>query len=191
MTPHVYGIDPSLTSTGIAHITPDGSTSTWRVKSKGVKGATWQARHARIADLSRRVTERVSDYGAGRPLVVIEAPSYGSVSTSVHDRAGLWWAVYDRLHEQGARIVPVSPAQRMMYATGTGRADKDAVLAAVIRRYLHVEVTGNDEADALVFAALGRRLVGEPVEASLPKTHLRALAKIPPVPGVVLTREHV
>lgn len=169
----VVGIDPSLTSTGVAMV-QGGQARTWRVRSKGVARAPWDARFARIQDVASRVCATVP-VGA---LVVMEAPSYGSASTSVHDRAGLWWEVYRRLVARGAAVVPVSPSQRMKYATGSGRADKDAVLAAVVRRYLDVDVSGNDEADALVFAAIGARLVGAPLEASLPKAHLAALDKI-------------
>ena len=68
------------------------------------------------------------------------------------------------------------PTSRATYATGKDNAGKDAVLAAVVRRYPDVDVTGNDEADALVMAAMGARLLGHPLEDSLPQSHLRALA---------------
>lgn len=69
----------------------------------------------------------------------------------------------------------------MKYATGKGGgkdAGKDAVLAAAIRTYPHLDITGNDIADAVIFLAIGRRLTGQPMEASLPKARLDALAKI-------------
>ena len=39
--------------------------------------------------------------------------------------------------------------------------------------------------DALVLAAIGARLLGEPIEDSLPASHLRALTKLPAVDQVV------
>lgn len=176
MTPHVVGIDPSLTSTGIAHIDPDGRVTLTRVCSKGRAGASWYERLHRLDTLTAQIRQRLDLPGPA--VVVIEAPAYAAASTSVHDRAGLWWGVFASARRAGHDVVAVTPSQRMMYATGTGRADKDRVLAAVIRRYVDVDVSGNDEADALVFAAIGRRLVGAPIEVSLPATHVRALKKI-------------
>lgn len=75
-------------------------------------------------------------------------------------------------------IVIITPSQRAKYATGKGNASKDAVLLAVARRYPTVEVTDNNEADALVLAAMIARLAGRPIETSLPQTHLDALAKV-------------
>jgi crossover junction endodeoxyribonuclease RuvC len=52
------------------------------------------------------------------------------------------------------------------------------VLAAVVRRYPHTDVTGNDLADALVLAAMGARRLGFPIETSLPVANLAAMTKI-------------
>jgi hypothetical protein len=52
------------------------------------------------------------------------------------------------------------------------------VLAAVVRRYPHADITGNDIADALVLAAMGARQLGFPIEESLPQANQAALAKI-------------
>ena len=176
MTPHVVGIDPSLTSTGIAHVAPGGRVTLSRVRSKGRAGASWYERGERLLDLAARIDEHLALPDPA--VVVIEAPAYAAASTSVHDRAGLWWDVWHAARGRGHTVVAVTPSQRMVYATGTGRADKDRVLAAVIRRYVDVDVSGNDEADALVFAAIGRRLVGAPIEESLPAAHARAMRKI-------------
>ena len=55
------------------------------------------------------------------------------------------------------------------------KLSRETVLAAVVRRYTDVPVEGNDVADALLVAAIGARQHGEPLEASLPATHLKAL----------------
>jgi crossover junction endodeoxyribonuclease RuvC len=72
----------------------------------------------------------------------------------------------------------VPPATLKTYATGKGNASKDAVLAAVVKRYPGWAVTGNDVADAVVLMAMGARLLGHPLESSLPQSHLRALDKL-------------
>lgn len=184
------GLDPSLTSTGLAlayraDYVPDRiPPSVYRIRTSPRDFDTSPKRVASWGDRYRRL-EHIADGIAARvpmgALVFMEGPSYGSASTSQHDRAGLWWLAYEALAvAQQCRVVPVSPAQRMMYATGKGRADKDEVLAAVVKRYgpLGFDVTGNDVADAVVFAAMAARADGRPLEDGLPKTHLRAMDKL-------------
>jgi crossover junction endodeoxyribonuclease RuvC len=180
LTPRcIVGIDPSLTSTGIAIIHPGGDpeVTTKRVTSKGSKDATWYERGKRINDLA----EQITDVLCRDSLVIIESPSYASVSTSSHDRSGLWWAIFEKATAWGSEVLPVTPAQRMTYAVGKGGGrgtDKDNILAAAIRRYPDVDITGNDIADAVILAAIGARLTGSPLEASLPAANLRALQKL-------------
>lgn len=173
----VAGIDPSLTSSGVVVIQRDGIIIPHRVQSKGSKDATWYDRGKRIRELAGRITDPIP----GDSLVVIESPSYASVSTSGHDRSGLWWEIFRQLDILGCDILPVTPAQRMTYAVGKGGGrgtDKDNILAATIRRYPNIDITGNDIADAVILAAIGARLAGSPLEQTLPATHLKALAKL-------------
>lgn len=177
----VIGLDLSLTSTGIAGVRSPGSPGTISamvtcVKSKGSVAATLDDRARRLDALAAEITGQVVDVHPD--LVLVEGPSYGSQTGSQHDRSGLWWIVVMGLRELGYQVVEVPPSCRMKYATGKGNAAKDAVLAAVVRRYAGVEVTGNDEADALVLAAMGARWLGHPIEDSLPQTHLAAMAKV-------------
>ena len=178
----VVGIDPSLTSTGVAVVDTDDRLviDVHRVQSKGARGDTWVQRLARIEDMADRVVqiaERRRLYGLG--LVVIEAPSLASRNAgSAHDRSGLWWAMYARLNDLDVTVVPVPPANRAKYACGKGNAPKDAVMLAAAKRYPQADLTGNDEADAVILAAIGARLAGQPIEDSLPKTHLDALTKL-------------
>lgn len=180
----IVGLDLSLTSTGIARIETGDGRERWtvqRIQSKapatprGPKGKplppTLRQRADRLSDLMRRIVEATHP----ADLVVIETPAYSSKTGSTHDRSGLWWLVVDYLDIQGYTIVEVTATGRMKYATGKGMVSKDIVLAAVVRRYVDVDVTGNDEADALVLAAMGARHLGHPIEASLPQTHLAAM----------------
>ena len=52
------------------------------------------------------------------------------------------------------------------------------MLLAVAKRYPHVDVQDNNQADALVLAAIGARLAGHPIEDGLPKANVEALAKV-------------
>lgn len=176
----VVGIDPSLTSTGIAVVDTDDPLviDVHRVQSKGTRADTWPQRLARIEDVTVRVARIVQVADRAHP-VVIEAPSLASRNAgSAHDRSGLWWSMFARLAGMGCTVLPVPPSNRAKYATGRGNAPKDAVMLAAAKRYPQAPITGNDEADAVILAAIGARLAGHPIEDSLPKTHLDALTKL-------------
>ena len=51
------------------------------------------------------------------------------------------------------------------------------MLLAVARRWPHVEIVGNDTADALALAAMGADHLGQPI-AAMPATHRAALDKV-------------
>lgn len=162
----VLGLDLSLASTGMALVDGDGY-STMRVKPPA--GA---AGHQRMNWL----VEHIWDH-AGRPaLVLVEGPSFASRSTGQmghHERAGLWWLVTNRLYNAGLSVVVVSPSSLKRYATGKGNAGKDDVMREVVRRYPAFN-GGNDEADALVLAAMGADQLGQPV-VTMPAGHRVAL----------------
>ena len=179
--PLVLGIDPSLTSTGLALLGCDSSGlaehELRRVRSKP-SGNDWASRR-------RRIEAIVTTVGASLPplvkqrvdLAVMESPSYSSASTSTHDRAKLWWDLYDMLSDRGIRVITAAPTQRMKYVTGKGRADKDVVLAHTIRRFPQLDITGNDVADAVVFAAIGARELGFPID-NVPTVNQSVMSKL-------------
>ncbi|PYG00180.1 Holliday junction resolvasome RuvABC endonuclease subunit [Georgenia satyanarayanai] len=167
---HVVGIDLSLTATGIAHAYTGGTTVD-TITSKGTADATLPARAARLDRLTTTILDNLGD----AQLVVLESPSLGQARQGGQlDRHGLWWLVAHALHRRGYPTATVTPAGRAKYATGKGNAPKDAVLLAVARRYPTVEVVNNNEADALVLAAMGTRHLGHPID-DMPLTHTAAL----------------
>lgn len=174
----VIGIDLSLTSTGLAVIN-DGGIRLHRITSTGHKGDTLDQRRDRIRSLAVGITHRIPTGAA----VAIEAPLYRGRAAmgSAHDRSWAWGKVVDDCHLLDATVVEIMPNLRSKYATGKGNASKDQVLAAACRRYPHVDIVGNDTADALILAAMLSRLLGQPIEHSLPATHLAALDKLPAV----------
>ncbi len=169
----VVGIDASLTSTGVAAINLDtGVTSVDRIESKP-GGASLALRHQRLMSIRRRLAEWTSM----ADLVVLEGLAFASSTGQATERAGLWWLIVDSLGPTYLPVAVVAPTARAKYATGKGNAKKDAVLAAVIRRYVDVDVSGNDEADALVLAAMGARHLGQPID-DMPKVNLEAMGKV-------------
>lgn len=171
----VIGLDLSLTSTGMAFIDYGLLAGVDRIKTTGKKGDDLAARQKRLNGIQQEVFEAVNNYEPH--LVVVEAPSYGSQHGAQHDRSGLWWLVVDMLHEMDLHVATVSPNGRAKYGTGKGNAGKDEVLSQVVRRYssAEVDIRDNNEADAVILAAMGARRLGEPIDGDLPKTHLAAM----------------
>jgi len=169
----VIGIDPSLTSTGITRIHPNGQTETQRIQTKGTKNATLKQRYRRLDNLYTQICANIPH----NTLVIIEGPAYANQAGSMHDRSGLWWLTIDELLLNDIDTAEVPPTLLKKYATGKGNASKDEVLAAAIRRYPDINITGNDTADATILAAIGRRHLGAPID-NMPAINTTTLDKI-------------
>lgn len=165
----VLGIDPSLTGTGLALINTDDRlvAETWTIVTKGHHSDTLLQRLDRLDTIVDFVAAVDAD------LAVIEQSAYSRTAGHQHDRSGLWWLIIARLQPR-IPVVEVPPTTRARYATGKGNASKDTVLLEVARRYPHARPANNNEADALVLAAMGARHLGHPID-DLPKTHLAAM----------------
>lgn len=176
----ITGIDLSMTATGYATLTVSEEWMhhdlTWHLSTIGTKGTNDDPLPVTYDRLRRIVAAILESLRFEEPdLVVLEGPAFSSSSGKAHDRSGLWWLLYDGLRRQNAPVAVVKPNTRAMYATGKGTASKDAVLAAAVRRYADAAISNNNEADAVVLAAMGARWCEYPIEASLPMTHLRAM----------------
>lgn len=160
----VIGLDLSLSSTGV------GCSLGWvdRVQTKP-GGNLFQ----RLRLIESKVLHLV-----GYPdLVAVEGLAISRQTGQHLTRAGMWHLVMNGVDQRGIRWIEVTPTGLKKYATGKGNAGKDEVLAAAIRRFPEVEVTGNDEADALWLAAIGADLLGEPMVV-MPAVNRAALAKL-------------
>lgn len=155
--PRVIGLDLSLTSTGIAT-----NHDTRRIRSTGTKTASIHSRSQRLHAIRNEILE----WCRNAELVCIEGPSLHSQHGSAHDRSGLFWLVVDRLIHNDIPVAVIPPANRMKYTVGKGggpSASKDACLAATIKRFPGRDITGNDEADAVILHAMGSDHLGWPV----------------------------
>lgn len=164
MTVTVLGLDLSLTSTGIALITADQPPTTRRLTPP-----------AKLRDHHRLnwLLDNIANTAGRTNLVVVEGPSYASTGRGQHERAGLWWLTTHHLWAAGIPTAIAPPAALKRYATGRGNAGKDDVLREVTRRFPTFG-GGNDEADALVLAAMGADHLGQPL-TPMPATHRTAL----------------
>lgn len=174
----IAGIDPSLTSTGVAVVRSPERVETATVTSKPPAAGTEtvRTRFERMEKIAAKILELIDD----ADVVGIESPAYGMRNAGkVHDRSGLWWWVVGQLEARGVPVVEVTPPSRMMYATGKGNAGKDLVLITAAATYKQAAITGNDVADAVVIAAMVSRLSGQPIELRAPaQAKMRALAKM-------------
>jgi crossover junction endodeoxyribonuclease RuvC len=167
----VVGLDLSLTATGIARVgTVSEPEGVFTIKSKGKKTDTVADRAQRLNDLDHSIRVMIPS-GA---TVVVESPAYNQTGGSHHDRSGLWWLVVSSLVAQRYRVIEVPPQLVKKYATGKGNASKMEVMAQAIRRYGGFGIDNDNEADALVLAMIGRRLIGSPRD-DVPKINLSAL----------------
>ncbi|UXA06565.1 hypothetical protein KXD96_28285 (plasmid) [Mycobacterium sp. SMC-2] len=184
----VAGIDPSLTSTGIA-VLCDGHPSRLHSLGHGTpNGKTYGHRSDRIVSQCRAVIAWLDDNLQGPlgilplskrvDLAVIEGPSYGSNMPSNHDRAGLWWGLYSTLRARGIPIAVVAPKTRALWATGNGNADKRAVLTTVRAWWPRTPIADHDQADALVLAAIGAFRAGDPMPFDVKERHTANLAAV-------------
>lgn len=172
--PLVVGIDPSLTSTGIA-LVRDGKVKELYHRGSTSSGESVRDRSDRISGLADDVVSSL--HGLRFDAMVIEAPSHGSRFGKPHERAGLWWAIVSQFaYELDAPVYEVAPQSRAKYATGNGGSKKAIVYAAVKETYgpllvgnpLNVTLSNHDEGDALLLASMGSRVLGCPVEAAEP-----------------------
>ncbi len=160
----VLGIDPSLTSTGIA-VVYDGSIRAGGCDAMTEAFKTAGRRADPIAVMDRRIAsiaEFVLDHG-NVDLAVIEGPSLGSHGGSPWDRAGLWWRIVHRLLAADIPVAVCPPKVRAKWATSVGggpKASKPMVAVAVARLWPLVDAGTDDEWDALGMATLGAQRLG-------------------------------
>jgi Holliday junction resolvasome RuvABC endonuclease subunit len=180
----ILGIDPSLTSTGVACI--DGAATIWartdRIESKPPKRAKGDKTRATIPERATRIRD-ISDgvmawaLAGHTSLALIEEPIHGVKGGSIWDRAGLWWSIVSRMQRADIPVVQVNSTTRRIWATGTAGAGKSPVSVHMSRMWPDLDPgLSDDEWDALVFASMGAQHLGWlPVDLA---RHREQLAKV-------------
>lgn len=170
----VLGIDPSLTSTGLAVIESHHNVAACLT---GYSKSTGRRADA-IAAIDRRI-QHIADVVMNwlpADLAVIEGPSIGSFGGSPWDRAGLWWRIVHRLLAAEVPVAVCPPKTRAKWATNNGSASKAQVAVAVSRLWPQCPAEVDDEWDALAFATIGAQHLGLPVPTRA--HHTAQLAKV-------------
>lgn len=159
---HCLGVDPSLTSCGVATIRADGLVDTAHHGTRGHDNEPLHITDQRM----RHITGFVAEHLTGCVLAIIEGPSLGSTGGHLHDRSGLWWRIVRRLLIAEVPVAVCPPTVLKKWATGFGggpRASKSAVAVAVARLWPNVAAETDDEWDALALAHLGAQHLRWPV----------------------------
>jgi Holliday junction resolvasome RuvABC endonuclease subunit len=165
--PTVVGIDLSMNSTGIARI-KDGLGECTTIKSGTKKG------YHRLEFMSTEVVR----HAQGADLVLIEEIPWGAKSANSLQMAGNWYVCTHALWKAGIYFVVVNLTYLKKYATGRGSGiRKEEVGYAAIKRYPGVDIRDNDQADALILAAMGTDWLGHPI-APVPQANRAVLASI-------------
>lgn len=186
----VLGLDLSLQATGVC-LAGHG-----RIQVSTITTGT-SSGHSRRRTILNTIAGLVT---GNRPdLVVIEdLPAHAgkASATSIVALAELHGIVKFWLHPRVPyTLVNVVHAKQYALGKGSGAGtSKDQVLLAVERRYGSlIQIFTNDEADALVLAAMALHNYGQPL-APVPVTHTAGMRKVRwpdlPTPGEVAARAH-
>lgn len=106
-------------------------------------------------------------------LVVIEGYAFG-MKYNRETMAEVGGVVRLELYENDIPFVEVPPNTLKKYATGNGKAHKDEMIAAAIKRG-NLDITKNDEADAWWLYQMGCAQYGLPDAVEMPQKNREAL----------------
>lgn len=171
----ILGIDPSLTSTGIAILDAGQPIYMHSYGFDGHKTDSTIIRNRRIRALAPYIRDVLKPYPID--FAVIEGPSYGSRYGNPHERGGLYHAIVGNLDVRRIPVAVCAPTVRAMWATGKGNAEKPEVFAEV-KTWWPVRVANHDVGDALVLAAIGALHCGDALPFEPKGRHRNALQKV-------------
>lgn len=161
----VVGIDPSLTSTGLAILSDGNPTTLETIGHHTRNGQSYAHRSDRIVSQTRAVIDCLRSHtpAGGYQLAVIEGPAYAHHNAYTHDGAGLWWGIYSAIRAKRVPIAVCAPQTRAKWASGRGNAPKAEILALVRSWWPETTIRNHDIADACVLALMGAHHLGERV----------------------------
>lgn len=110
----VCGIDPSLTSTGLAKISGERILDTALIKTSGKSGERYEVSSRRISDIA----SRIATFCKGADLIVIEGPSFRSVPTSIWERAGLFYRCLEYFTDSSTTFAVAPPPKKNQQRSG-------------------------------------------------------------------------
>ena len=169
----VLGVDSSLTGTGLAriHITARRPTDPLAVLTPDeVLVATVGNKKVKLKtrrEYSRRITTVVDQVDAameGVDVIMMEELAYGAKGATAFVLTWIWGRIIDCAERRDIPIGFVNLSQIKKYATGNGAADKSQVVARMVRLFPEVDVSNDNEADALTAGLIACRASGYPCD---------------------------
>lgn len=180
----VVGVDPSLTSAGVAilrdgqlvHTASPGFTD----KGGGYSGKSWQLRNRRVRYQTRLIHEAAMSHGRPDLVVMEEHPYSAEAFGSEFDRSFLWGKIYEAFDWPEIPIVVINNQTLKMWVTGKG-ATRDPSLSKYQRQKQNKQrmvdtikpwwpdwkfADGDsriDECEAVALAAIGAHHLGDPL----------------------------
>lgn len=176
----IIGIDPSLTSAGIAVLVNGAPLALHSIGHASHNGRSYAHRSDRIVSQTRAVIDcvRMHTPAGGYDLAVIEGPAYAHHNAYTHDGAGLWWGLYSAIRAKRVPIAVCAPQTRAKWASGKGNAQKTEILGVVRSWWPETAIRNDDIADALVLAAMGATHLGDRLPFELKDRHRVTLEAI-------------
>lgn len=190
--PIVVGIDPSLTSTGIA-ILRDGRPILLKSIGTGPDIKDWDHRVRRITRQTWNIVRLIETTLADRAgpgvlpdLAMLEAPLTFDTGGDAYDRYALFVELMRQLQHWKTPTVVVNNLTRCKWATGKGgksskeitrEQHKREVLEAVRKTWepWRAHIGNDDVGDALSCAEIGARYLGEPLHFPPARRHIEAM----------------
>ena len=159
----VYGLDPSLTSTGWASPDDQGAICS---KKKGMQ---------RLQEIKLDVRELIPDDA----VVFIEGYAMSKQTSHAHAQGELGGILRLDLFERDIPFIEVPPTSLKKYITGKGNANKAAIVshATAVSGIVWDGGSAEDMADAWSLRQFGCHILGAP-EIERPKANLEVFKKI-------------
>lgn len=140
MSERLVGVDPSLSSTGFAIITRTEDVVTEHHTIPGklilttitIKPAGATPRNA-VEEVERvqEIVDQVCKSSHHAVAVYVESPALASRTGKALERAHLYFSLVAAFHARRVPVTTVAPTTLKKRITGSGRADKDAVISVV------------------------------------------------------------
>lgn len=164
----VVGIDPSLTSTGLAVRDSAGRLKAYALGDKDLRGM------ARLVFLRNAISRHLDRL---RPsLVVYEGYALGfrGKSNTIFDLGELGGVLKLLILEKGLDILLVPPNNLKLFATGKGNADK-AQVSLALENATGVKFSTSDQYDAAGLLLMGETYLDAAARKALPEHCKKAL----------------
>jgi hypothetical protein len=180
----VCGLDPSLTSAGVAMLR-DGRPILLRSVGTSPDIKDWDHRVRRITRQTWNIV-RLIESKARPDLAIIEAPLTFGTDGDAYDRYALFVELMRQLQAWKTPTVVVHNLTRCKWATGRGgktskelttKQHKREVLQAVRATWepWAAHITNDDIGDAISLAEIGARRLGEPLHFPACRRHIEAM----------------